>query len=922
VSFLLKRLVVLFLGFTATRAWALTIDKIVPFTTESSVRVDLALSSDQDESAIDVQATIISLQTRETIWSGALGKIDVLKGKPTNLSHKIDALTVRHWSPASPSLYVLSVRALRDGNTIATKSCRIGFRSFVARDGQFLLNGKPIFLRGLAINPPGRSIAPEVCDTRAFAQSYVKYLRGQNINIIRLEHDSQAWFDVCDEQGMMIYQGAYGSPPHSGGKSQPPSDIAASIASYRDLFETYAAHPSIVAYVLSNELPYTGTRGQAWHDFLTEVHKQLSQWDSTRPYIGNAGYGQGREGDINDVHRYWGWYYNSFLTYYNLRDPHLFGDYEKNQPLTFSECVGSFTGPLGQFNLIKRKQLAAQLEWTGHSPEQREDALDYQAFLAGQAIESFRRLRSINPRLAGLMPFTIPFFNYKGVSSFEQMRPKPVLEQMRISYQPVLLSWECGASQVYAGSSLHVISHVVNDSETAGEVKGAVLDYSLVDTKNDSILNKRVNLPTVQYYAAAQIPIDLALPDSLKTGRYKLVGTIRIGPRQVSQNQIELFVAGKAWQRDVPKVPGEVAVFDPGGATLAAIRKLGVSCRALASAEELKQSVHNGQHVLCFDPQTAGLDELEMLDGTANDPTYPVKARPTRDGMYINIEWPWHPVFAGLKRRDFRLWSDDSSWDQTKSGFPHVYPVTHGFKLKHAEDLAKTAILADYDRGLQGIALCEIFDGKGSVIVSAFDFAGKLGLDPVADRFMANLLAYAASSSGHELHPLIDKPIIWGDYATERGVLTGPMNGLIYNCRWIATETNSTDPPLADNTRSWNGSPGDQFIAKGIRPLGPFTYSAATSPRDLNPGSDTGSGFFYADVPSDRNVVVTKVENPGKQPGTLSVTINGNPMRQSSIAPGQTTTIRNSLVGDHSAVEVKYTGSKTLVILETSFERE
>ena len=134
-----------------------------------------------------------------------------------------------------------------------------------------------------------------------------------------------------------------------------PQDFDRSMAAYQKEFETYVRHPSIIIYVLTNEMPYKDREGELVHDFLTRAYDQLSKWDRTRLYIGNAGYGEGRQGDINDVHRYWGWYYNSFTTYYNLRDAKLFGVYEKNQPFTFSECVGSFTGPTGGVELHRTK---------------------------------------------------------------------------------------------------------------------------------------------------------------------------------------------------------------------------------------------------------------------------------------------------------------------------------------------------------------------------------------------------------------------------------------------------------------------------------------------------------------------------------------------------------------------------------------
>ena len=89
--------------------------------------------------------------------------------------------------------------------------------------------------------------------------------------------------------------------------------------------------------------------------------------------------------------------------------------------------------------------------------------MTYQAFVLKNATELFRRLRSQNSCLAGTMPFTIIFHNWDGVKSFAEMKPKPVAWQYQISYQPVLLSWENWQSQIYAGSKLAVVAHVVND---------------------------------------------------------------------------------------------------------------------------------------------------------------------------------------------------------------------------------------------------------------------------------------------------------------------------------------------------------------------------------------------------------------------------------------------------------------------------
>ena len=62
------------------------------------------------------------------------------------------------------------------------------------------------------------------------------------------------------------------------------------------IFEGYVSHPCIVMYLLANELPVSGERGKAFSALLTRAHAALKEWDPTRPYIGNAGYGEGQGG--------------------------------------------------------------------------------------------------------------------------------------------------------------------------------------------------------------------------------------------------------------------------------------------------------------------------------------------------------------------------------------------------------------------------------------------------------------------------------------------------------------------------------------------------------------------------------------------------------------------------------------------------
>ena len=85
------------------------------------------------------------------------------------------------------------------GKPVASKTVRFGFRHVESRNANVYLNGHPIFLRGLAINPPGRTVPEPLGSSRQFAYDYVKYMKGQNLNLIRVNEPNQDWFDVCDE---------------------------------------------------------------------------------------------------------------------------------------------------------------------------------------------------------------------------------------------------------------------------------------------------------------------------------------------------------------------------------------------------------------------------------------------------------------------------------------------------------------------------------------------------------------------------------------------------------------------------------------------------------------------------------------------------------------------------------------------------
>lgn len=882
-------------------------------------------------------------------------------------------LPVAKWAPVTPVLYTAVLGVAAQGGGQETVSRRLGFRSFETKDGHLWLNGKPLFLRGLAINPPGRGIPTALEESRAFAEEYVRFMLRHHVNIIRIP-DDQMWFDVCDELGMMVFGGNYAGSTivreekedDELGRRGPARDRDAAAKWYRETkFNPVSHHPSLVIYALSNETPYVGPLGDAWHEFLTEMYTRLQKWDPTRLYIANAGYGNGRTGDLCDLHRYWGWYHSSPYTYLHLRDAPAVTFPEKVQPLVFTECVGNYGGPDGRINLTpNNKNPVAQLNWTGHAPSREQAQLfhAHQSFTFRQATELFRRLRPLNRELSGVFPFTILFHNWHTIAAFNEMVPRPVVAQMQTSYSPVLLSWELYTTQVYASAEIRPIVHLVNDADDFSDLRDATVRYELRDSSETAVLTGVFAVPLLAYYGTARHPLSLTLPAGLPTGTYRLVGTLEQGGKTVAENRVELFVASPAYARSGRPPAQAVRLFDPRGDTRKAFTKLGlphtlmtndtdldppgapvvVGEEAIGSISEkqlaaLAGFAAGGGRVLVLRQLPAGTDALNRLlpakvrlpSADLDDPNYPTPSRTgSYQGMNINPERPDHPVFIGLDRLRLQSWSDYTGWDETKPGLPAVYPVNGAFILENKADLRITAILANQNLGLECNALAEFHTGRGSVLLSAFDLAARAGLDPVADRLLVNLVGYTAGDSGHEAHVLIEASIIWGEYETERGVLTGINSGLILNARPVLSGSyrsikivvHPDGHQFAGRPGGWNTRPGIQYVPYGRRPFGPYIHDPLFGiARIVDRNTPIGEGRFWCRIPAGKSKVTHRVWNPAAEPLEIRLAANGQETAV-TLAPEETRSVDVPLDPGTTDVENTIRGDRRLVLIETTFQ--
>src|SRR5690606_21723902 len=90
------------------------------------------------------------------------------------------------------------------GNLLDVTSSRVGFRSVEIKNGVFLINGKPVKLRG--VNRHEHTYRDGHAITRESMIEDILLMKRANINHVRTSHypNQPVWYDLCDEYGLYV----------------------------------------------------------------------------------------------------------------------------------------------------------------------------------------------------------------------------------------------------------------------------------------------------------------------------------------------------------------------------------------------------------------------------------------------------------------------------------------------------------------------------------------------------------------------------------------------------------------------------------------------------------------------------------------------------------------------------------------------
>jgi hypothetical protein len=116
--------------------------------------------------------------------------------------HRFKIPDFKLWSPEKPNLYEIDFSRGQYGFR-----CRAAFRTIEAKGRQLLLNGQPLIVRGVlnwGYYPP--RLAPMIDRDRW--RSDIRFVKSMGFNLMKfcLWIPPREFFDLCDEEGMLVWQ--------------------------------------------------------------------------------------------------------------------------------------------------------------------------------------------------------------------------------------------------------------------------------------------------------------------------------------------------------------------------------------------------------------------------------------------------------------------------------------------------------------------------------------------------------------------------------------------------------------------------------------------------------------------------------------------------------------------------------------------
>lgn len=175
------------------------------------------------------------------------------------------------WSPEHPKLYSVEIKASED-----TLKDDIGFRTIEVQGDQILLNGKPIFLRGINAHAEAPMRSGRAWSEQD-AQTLLGWAKELDCNFIRLAHypHDEHMTRVADKLGILVWSEI---PVYWGIDWTNPPTLEIAKQQLNEMIRRDRNKASIIMWSMSNETPPSEARTE----FIRKLAVQAREEDPTR----------------------------------------------------------------------------------------------------------------------------------------------------------------------------------------------------------------------------------------------------------------------------------------------------------------------------------------------------------------------------------------------------------------------------------------------------------------------------------------------------------------------------------------------------------------------------------------------------------------------------------------------------------------
>lgn len=226
----------------------------------------------QGDKLMKASLEIVLLEGEKKILKNT-AELKIKFGKKESLSFEEMIDSPKKWSAEIPNLYTLTLELKdKDGKSLEFTSSKVGFRTSEIKHGQFLVNGKPILIKGVNRHEhdefEGHVVSIEMM------LKDIQLMKQNNINTVRTSHypNDPVWYQLCDQYGLYVIDEAN---IESHGMGYDPERTLGNNPVFKKshldrtirMLERDKNHPSIIFWSLGNEAG-DGVNFDATYDWI------------------------------------------------------------------------------------------------------------------------------------------------------------------------------------------------------------------------------------------------------------------------------------------------------------------------------------------------------------------------------------------------------------------------------------------------------------------------------------------------------------------------------------------------------------------------------------------------------------------------------------------------------------------------------